>query len=52
MADTGPAQGIDQAAAGRQHDAEVAQIMATLGEQNPHTAEMNLPPALMEDGAA
>jgi hypothetical protein len=50
MADVGPAGSVDPVQEGRQKDAELAETEAALAARNPHGIDMNLPPALMDDG--
>jgi len=53
MADTsgaGPAPDVDSAAMGRLHDQALAEIEAQMAGPNPHSTDMGLPPALLDDG--
>ena len=50
MADTGMVPDVDPVAAGQQREAELQAIVAQLNGPNPCTADMDLPPALLDDG--
>jgi hypothetical protein len=50
MADTGPVPDVAPVSEGSLRDAALAEIEAQLAAANPHAADMDLPPALTQDG--